>query len=775
MSGRTFVRASAVAGAFVFLFALALVVKPGGEHGTRAIDDIGTLLAALAATGGAGFAFFRGSREHRATWLLLTLGLASWSAGEFIWACYELGSRGSVPFPSAADIGYLLAVPFVAGAVLVWPSGGGVVSRTRALLDGMVLAGSLLVVSWETVLGAVYRSGSDSLLSQVISLAYPLGDIVIVSVVVGTLIRTRRRPSSVLVLLASGMVAMAVADSVYAWLTATNRYSTGNQIDTLWVLAYALMGLAAIRRPNRVLHTTPPDSRSVRVAQIAVPYAFASVALTMVVGWELFVGHIGPFLFWAGAGLTGVIMTRQLLTLLDNRSLTGELQQKVEQLGARERDLARLAFHDPLTNLANRQLFRDRLEHALHIRARRPAPLGVLFLDLDDFKTVNDSLGHNCGDQLLIAVAERLRAVTRDEDTAARLGGDEFGILVEDERTDSSSLEAMAARLLDAMRARFFLDGREVTVRMSIGVVLSADGSEDADELLRHADLAMYAAKARGKGTHVLFVPRMAEAAVERLDLRQALDDALDQDLIRVRYQPIVDLASGRICGVEALARWRDEIRGDIPPSVFVPLAEETGRIVELGRSILTRACRDGETWQAQAGSQEFILSVNLSAAQLSDANLVDDVRTALRQSGLKPERLMLEITESVLVRDTERALLRLRALRGLGVRLAIDDFGTGYSSLSYLPRLPVDVIKIDRTFVKDITIGPDGSTLAHTIIELCQRLSLDTIAEGVEHVAQADCLRAIGCRAAQGWLYAPALPPSEVPAPGTVLEPQPA
>jgi diguanylate cyclase (GGDEF)-like protein len=770
LNRRGFARAAAGSALAVVLFTLALITRVGGAgYGTRAIDDLGTLAAAVLATGAAGFAARRRARSTRLAWTFMTAGMASWAAGELIWACYELGSRGSVPFPSPADIGYLLAVPLVVVSVLCFPSASGLMGRSRAALDGMVLVGSLLVISWASALGAVYRTGGDRVFSQVVGIAYPAGDIVIISVVLTILIHRRQAAKSPLFLVGAGMLCMGVADSAYEWLTATNTYHTGNPIDALWVAAYLLIGLAALRPESDAVEPRQ-SKRTVTLLQVMVPYFLAAGAFAVIVTKEARTGDIGLFLFCSGTVLAVLVSARQLLTLVDNRALTEELSDKVAELGSRERQLEHLALHDPLTNLANRKLFQDRLEHALAKRIRVPSPLGVLFIDLDDFKTINDSLGHDAGDQLLISVAERLRAVTRTGDTAARLGGDEFGVLIDDESCDIVQAGALAARILEALRARFFLAGREVSVRASIGVVLSEAGQEPWEMLLRNADVAMYAAKANGKGSYEVFAPHMARLASDRLDLREALDEAIDGDQLEVHYQPIVELATGRVLGVEALARWNHPDRGEVAPAVFIPLAEETGRIVELGRMVLERACRDGARWTASAAGVAAVVSVNLSAVQLSDRGLLEDVKRALTKSGLPPSSLTLEITESVLMRDTERTLNRLTALRALGVKLAIDDFGTGYSALSYLPRFPVDVIKIDRAFVKDICDEPLGSTLARTIVELSRRLSLDTIAEGVETRAQAEALHAIGCVGAQGWWFAAAAPLADLPRPGAVV-----
>ncbi|HWW52439.1 MAG TPA: diguanylate cyclase, partial [Acidimicrobiales bacterium] len=610
---RSFTRVSIVAGMAVALFTIVILAKVGGEATTKAVDDLGTLGAASLATVAATVAAVRRDRSSRLGWSLMAAGMASWAIAELIWACYELGSRGSVPFPSYDDIFYLLAVPLVVASVMAFPTSRGLVARTRSALDGAVLACSLLAISWSTALSAVYRSGSGSVLSQAVGIAYPAGDVVILTAVLAVLVRRRRPSRSPLALVGAGMVCMAVADSGYEWMTATNTYKTGNPIDALWVAAYLLIGLAALR-PVPVQDTDEVEARAgASLLQLVVPYLLAAGAFTVLVVKEFTTGTTGPFLFGAGAVLVALVVSRQLLTLLDNRRLTEDLQANLVELSRREYQLEHMAFHDTLTNLANRKLFQDRLEHALAKRARRPGALGILFLDLDDFKTVNDSLGHEAGDRLLVAVAERLRAVARDGDTTARLGGDEFAVLIDDETCDLLKMGALAGRLLDSLRARFFLAGRDVSMGGSVGVVLSETGLESGEELMRKADVAMYAAKARGKGCYEMFVPDMGRVAADRLDLRGALDVAMERGEFEVYYQPIVELRTGRVEGIEALARWHHPERGDIPPAVFIPMAEETGRIVELGRWVLDQACQEGARWLARGDGSPMKVSVNLS------------------------------------------------------------------------------------------------------------------------------------------------------------------
>ncbi|HET6837930.1 MAG TPA: EAL domain-containing protein [Gemmatimonadales bacterium] len=419
-----------------------------------------------------------------------------------------------------------------------------------------------------------------------------------------------------------------------------------------------------------------------------------------------------------------------------------------------EEQLTHQAFHDPLTGLANRALFRDRVSHALALAQRRGTPVTVLYLDLDDFKNVNDSLGHAEGDRLLIAAAERFLACARTADTVARLGGDEFAILIE----GADGSEGLPERLAAAMSHPFSLSGNQLRVTASIGVASAAAG-ESADDLLRNADMAMYAAKRHGKGHAETYESRMYADIRERLDLEAALRLAIEgQKELTLFYQPIVNLKSGAIYGVEALLRWEHPRFGRLLPQHFVPLAEETGLIVQLGSWVLGEACRQVQVWRTAYPELGLAISVNISGRQLQGAGLADALRQTLTSSGVDPSAVVLEITESVLMQQTEAVLERLQQLKALNVRLAIDDFGTGYSSLSYLQRFPIDILKIAKPFVEEVGQGADRSALARAIVGLGDTLKLQTIAEGIERTEQHAALIELGCTLGQGHHFWPAL-----------------
>jgi diguanylate cyclase (GGDEF)-like protein/PAS domain S-box-containing protein len=427
----------------------------------------------------------------------------------------------------------------------------------------------------------------------------------------------------------------------------------------------------------------------------------------------------------------------------DHRKTEQELRDSQEQYRT-------LAFHDALTGLPNRALFGDRLEQALRRSVRQQRAVAVFFLDLDNFKVVNDSLGHHVGDDLLVQVARRITGCLRVEDTAARLGGDELAVLISDVRDESDAL-TVASRLTDALKAPFRVAGRDVVVTASIGVALSAPDRVDRDALLQAADLAMYQAKANGRARCEMFDPHMAAEADDRLELEMALRDAVAHDQLSVVYQPIVALATGRVCAVEALLRWDHPRRGTIGPGRFIPIAEETGLIVSIGAWVLGEACRQAATWPRQFG-EPLAVSVNVSPRQLRDPGLVEEVRQALASSGLQPSQLELEVTESAVMNNPDEARVRLEQLRRLGVSLAIDDFGTGYSSLGQLRHFPFDSLKVDQTFMLGLGQDERPAAIVSGVVALARNLGLAVVGEGIETAAQLQQLQSLGCDRGQGY-----------------------
>jgi diguanylate cyclase (GGDEF)-like protein len=424
------------------------------------------------------------------------------------------------------------------------------------------------------------------------------------------------------------------------------------------------------------------------------------------------------------------------------------------------------AFHDPLTDLPNRALFLDRLGQALRRSRRGPsAAVAVLFIDLDRFKFVNDSLGHAAGDVLLAQVGQRLLTAIRDVDTAARLGGDEFAVLVE-ECAGTQAASALAERLLDALRPAFSVGGKDVSIAAAIGVAVSVLGEEEAPDLMRNADLAMYQAKVSGTGRARVFEPSMHTAVMKRLDLESEMRRGVERGEFVLHFQPQVELRSGRTVGVEALLRWRHPTLGLIYPGDFIDVAEETGLIVPIGHMVLTRAVKMSQFLQSFAqGAETFKVSVNLSVRQVQQSDLAYEVDQVLKAASIDPASLTLEVTETVLMEDTEVTVEQLARLRGLGVRLAIDDFGTGYSSLGYLRRFPIDVLKIDRSFINGVGQSAQESALTSAIVALADTLDLETVAEGIERPDQLEELKRMNCLLGQGFLFSPALAPAPLSA----------
>lgn len=450
--------------------------------------------------------------------------------------------------------------------------------------------------------------------------------------------------------------------------------------------------------------------------------------------------------------------------LLENEAVGGIVMNAhdVTERKGLEDQLRHEAFHDALTGLPNRVLFMDRLQHALSRAGRRQRGVGVLFLDLDRFKYINDTLGHEVGDDLLREIGRRMPEAAREADTVARFGGDEFVVLLEDVESVQKGA-AVAERILSAIRQPVSLRGRRHVVTASIGIAFAAT-RRDGQDLIKEADAALYRAKARGRARYAIFDGSRDHYSVDRLDLESDLHQALLKDELRVYYQPEMDLQSGRVRGFEALVRWEHPRRGLVPPGDFIPLAEESGEIVAIGQWVLEQACRQAKIWQDSLGEESLRMSVNLSAPEFREPDLLTRVAGTLERVGLPPERLRLELTESLLMEDDPALHEVLSALKRIGVRLAIDDFGTGYSSLSYLRRMPVDALKIDRSFVADLEHDPRQAAIIEAVVRMATALGMVVTAEGIELREQRAFLTRVGCESGQGFLFSQPLAPAAVP-----------
>ncbi len=452
-----------------------------------------------------------------------------------------------------------------------------------------------------------------------------------------------------------------------------------------------------------------------------------------------------------------------LVAFAEHASLALNDARTVAALESALDDATHKAFHDSLTGLPNRALFLDRLEHALARARRRGADVVVVFLDIDDFKVINDSLGHGSGDQLLVQIGERLRRCIRSADTAARLSGDEFALLLED-ADDIVEVIKFVERVLRVLGEAGTLGDRHVSVRVSAGIAVAESGGDDAGDLLRNADMAMYRAKSAGKGGYCFYEPTMHAALLQRIELEADMRRAIELGDFRLHYQPIVRVGDGSVVGLEALVRWLHPSGRTIPPGEFIPLAEESGLIIPLGRWVLEEACRQLRAWQDEGTvSPSIYVSVNVSARQVHEGAYATEVAEVLSATGLSPGSLVVEITESVLMSETEATMATLRDVRAMGVRLALDDFGTGYASLGYLRRFAMDILKIDKSFVQELGGEAEGASLARVIVQLGDILHLQTVAEGVQEPTQHERLRALGCDMAQGFLFARAMAPEDL------------
>ena len=713
------------------------------------IYDLLSLATALAIV--AGIVIHR--PEHRLPWLLLALAQLLYLGGDVLWDVWLYG-LGEAPFPSVADLSYLSAYPAIVVALLLMIRARSPGSDRKGLIEALIVTSGVAVASWTFLIDPYLQDTSLGVLDVATSVAYPLADLLLVAVIVRLMVSSGARTVSYWFLSASLLLALA-ADTLFAVQALQSSYVENSPLDLLFLASYLSFGAAALHPSMHDVATPAPrdvDRLSWRRFALMMAAALAGPSI-IAVEWLNGLTLNVPVLVGGcivGSALVVIRLTGAVHTLAGMLAERDDLQIR----------LSHLAFHDDLTGLANRALFLDRVAHALSRRQLRSAKLAVLLVDLDDFKTVNDSVGHDAGDELLIAVGERIRLALRGHDTVARLGGDEFSILVDDLDDDDEAIVA-GERLLAQFAVPFEIRGREFFVTPSIGVALAPDTDTSAEAILRDADIAMYRAKARGKGQLAVFEPEMRLAMHDRLALQADLRGAVERDEFRLLYQPVVEIGTRRLVGAEALLRWQHPTRGLLTPADFLLVAEETGLIVQIGRWVLASATAEASRWLELAPNFASI-TVNLSARELLDPGLPALVASALTASGLPAERLVLEITEGILV-EQGGTLDALAHLRALGVRLAMDDFGTGFSSLGNLRRLPIHIVKIDQSFVLALDGRTRNEAVVEAILRLCEALGYQPIAEGVETEAQAASLLAMGCNLGQGYLFAKPLEASKI------------
>ncbi len=578
-------------------------------------------------------------------------------------------------------------------------------------------------------------SAEHSDAALITQLAYPMMDVALIAAAARLVVKLHlRNPPLAMILVA--VTSLAVADTAYGIYNTNGNFKTGTFIDGFWLAFYVLFGVASLHPASAtsVVPIAPVEGRLT-----ARQYAVMFVAAMSVLCIDLFWGDDHD-------RFVTVVVSGTLIPLILGRvlTLTRALEQSRDRMHAEAR-------HDALTGLVNRGVFTERT--AAVLRDEPNKSVTVLFIDLDDFKTINDSLGHQAGDRLLVEVAARLTDSMSPGDMVARLGGDEFAVLIESAQ-GHDDVTSVARRILDTLAELIDVGPRWVPAMCSIGVASGQGNETDVDTLLRNADLAMYLSKRRGKGRYELFDAEMHAEAMDRLDLQGDLRHALAQNQFVLNFQPIFDLRSGRVTMTEALLRWHHPVRGVIPPDRFIPLAEETGLIIDIGAWVLREACGQTAKWRAIEGCEDLGIAVNLSMRQMQDHSLLHTLRHALRESGLPASHLVFEITETMLALDIDRTTGILAQLKAIGVKLAIDDFGTGYSSLSYLRTFPIDAVKIDRSFINELHRSPTAPALIAAIVNLAGALGTYTVAEGIELAEQSNELRALGCDRGQGFYY---------------------
>jgi diguanylate cyclase (GGDEF)-like protein len=764
VSVRQFVLSALAAAVLLGVFILWAASHPNGPRHTVEVDAVVKLAAALLAAASCLVFGRRAPSEMRLGWAWSAAFAIVWAVGQAIVTWYDFARHASLPFPSAADAAFLAALPIGAIAVLLFPSAPRLgVSRARMPLDGIVVAGSLLIVSWTTALGTVYHSGSGSVFSQAVGLAYPIGDVIVATVGVIALLRSRSRQRVPLALVVAGLICLSVADSSLADLSHLTWFRYDTLLDAGRVAGFLLIALAPMWPLERTTTTDDGvESESQSAWQVALPYLFLGIAIAAAGLKESQSHRLGPFVVIAGLCVIAAVLTRQVLTVVENLRLTSQMQNAVTTLRANQVELVHFALHDSLTGLPNRVLFGDRIEHALARRASPTRRVAVLLCDLDSFKDVNDTLGHSSGDEVLIVAADRLSSCVRPADTVARIGGDEFAILIDD-ASGVDEVASVAARVCSSMRAPFTVAGRDFVVKASVGISMANGQDTSSEKLLQDADVALYAAKDAGGDDFTFFEPRLGKAYVDRLGLQAELSATLENKELFVEYQPVIELATGRTVGVEALLRWRHPRRGVLKPVDFLAIAESSGTVVQLGAWVLGEALQQLRDWRQRIpAAARLWIAVNVSPRQLASGDLVGAVSKAIAASGLAAESLHIELTESAMIDMVEWSLLVLGELKGLGVMLEIDDFGTGYSSLAYLKQLPIDGVKIDRAFVDGLGSDRRDAVIVESVVSLAHALQLKVGAGGVEAGRQVGWLRALGCDYAQGYHWSTPLSPAD-------------
>ncbi|GAB2586596.1 hypothetical protein Aab01nite_51370 [Paractinoplanes abujensis] len=721
---------AAVTGCGILLAAFGVFYLGGwGEDELRQLVTDGVYLPVATLAVVAGVHLVRRGRldqRGRRAWTLITLAFVCQLVAHTTWFVEDnfLGGPG---YPAAADYWFLAFVPFLfAGLLLISGTRRTRAERTKLVIDSLIVGTGTFMVAWYLVIGPALRVEDATGLQIAMSAALPVGDLLLVLALASVLLRRRGRHDATL-LLAAAVATYVVADFAYSWITLNDRFVGGTWPDLFWLTGCYLFVLATRRRHAEGV--TAGAERTGRRRISLLPYGASAIAYGLLgyLAREQNLYPLGGMIIGAIV-LTSLVMARQMYALSENR---------------------RLAVTDPLTGLANRTLVGERLAELAAQPPRDDRHGAVLLMDLDRFKPINDLYGHKAGDAVLLAVAGVLTSVIRSGDTAGRLGGDEFAVVL----TGLPGRDAagqIARRIVDALDTPVVFGDVLLTVAASIGVAFREDGADTVEDLLARADTAMYAAKRAGRGRYQVYTPELDTRARDA-ELRHAVADGQ----LVLHFQPSVDLRDGTVVAVEALVRWDHPERGLLLPGAFIDLAEETGAIVPVGEWVLREACRQAVRWRAEVpAAAEIYLNVNLSPLQVKQSGLVEVVTGILDETGFPPGRLVLELTEGIVLEPDEATLDRLNSLCAMGVNIAVDDFGTGHAAINYLRLLPVTVLKVDRSYVTGIDDDPRAYAVAQAVVGLGAAFGMHVVAEGVETTAQADRLIEMGCRYAQGYLY---------------------
>jgi len=704
----------------------------------RAAYDVTIVATAVATWIGAR----RATNDLRA-WSFVAAGVTCWAVGDLIWDAYGYLSAQR-PDVSAADGFYLAGYPLLALGIVRMVRLRAPGRYREGLLDGMAFATAATIATWQFLV--VPSTRETSMAQAIVWGAYPLADVLLLAGFSWLVLSPGRRtlPTHLFLAFLVGTVAL---DFAYVGAPIVDPEFQTAYLDAGFPVTYVLLAFAALHPSSfELTEHGPAASTRMHPARFlllgAALLTAPSITIATVAAWSL---PARSFLFAASMLLAATVLWRFLIA--------------VREREAAQDELAHRATHDDLTGLHNRPLLLERLQETLARARRLGLSVGLLYIDLDRFKPVNDRYGHSAGDEVLVEVAHRLRAITRPQDVVARLGGDEFVVVCADV-LDVVDVQLVANRVVEELSHPIEITNGSVTVSASVGITVAASGAAP-EEMLQDADTAMYLAKQRGRGRHEQYDPSLRALSARRAQLEAGLRGALDDEQFTVHYQPIIDIFTDEVAGFEALLRWEHPHQGLVEAGAFMDIAEETGLIVPIGEWVLGQACRKVARWNADATDGVWI-SVNVSPRQFAREDFAATVERMLASSGAEPARLMLEITEAVLVRDLDYAVRQLRAIADLGVRIAVDDFGTGYSALAYLRQFPINVVKIDRQFARDLGTNAPSSTLVAAIVQLAHVLGHSVVAEGVEEPFQAAALRATGCDFVQGFLYAAALHPDD-------------